>query len=245
MSNTSFRSQNAAFAFVVCGLVTLSCFPVLGYHFAVTLSGFALLAIAGLLLSDSVMWFSAFWSVRTQSPLMKTVALIVKYAIALCAVAVAALVIALMRADSQTKSIIEEQSKARVAEIQARGQVAKELAGTQGGRSAAREFAKMESGKSADAIVQEEQSKLHALIPAWVTSYGIYFVLPLISLLGAVALSVTASIAAKREEELSIEAPGQVVAAPAPSKQEAPSNVANFPRVRWQGGKVVEVGGKK
>lgn len=238
MSNrTSFTGQNAAFTFVFCGLITLACFPVLGLHYWQNLQGAAVLAIGGLLLSDAVMWFSGFWSVRTKSVLMRAVSLIVKYAIAAAAVCIAAVVITIMRADHQTASIIKEQSAARTAEIQARAQAAKDLASVPGGRAAAREFAKIDQAKPADAVMTQERARIEETLPAWFVRYGIYILLPIISILGALALSISASIAGRQEEEETA-APVSATAAPAADS----SNVLDFqkrPAVQWRGGKIV------
>lgn len=235
MSNkTTFTGQHAAFTFVFCGLITLSCFPVLGLHYFNTLEGFAALAIGGLLLSDAVMWFAGFWSVKTHSGLMRSVSLIVKYVIASCAVIIAAVVIVLMRSDHTASNIVREQTVARTAEIAARAQAAKELASVTGGRAAAREFAKMDQAKSADAVVSEERRRLEETLPPWLTRYGIYVLLPIISIIGALALSISASIAGRQEEESAVTA--SATAAP------VASNVIDFesrPRVQWRGGRII------
>lgn len=237
MSNrTSFTGQHAAFTFLLCATVTLSAFPVLAMHYLNSLESFALLAVGGLLISDLTMWFAALWSVRTKSALMRTMGLIVKYVIALSAVCIAAVVIVIMRADHTASTIVKEQSAARTAEIAARADAAAKLAQVTGGRSAAREFAKLDQAKTADVVVSEERRRLEETLPPWLTRYGIYILLPIISILGALALSISASIAGKQEEETA--AAVSATAAPAADS----SNVLDFqkrPAVQWRGGKIV------
>lgn len=191
----SLKSQSFAFSLLFAALVTLSCFPVLGWHYWTTLNGLAVLAIGGLLLSDCVMWFSAFWSVRADAPLMRVTALVVKYSIGLAAVLVAACVLVLMRAEHQSDAAAAKETAARVAEIQARTQAAKELSAVN--RAAAKEAMKL-------ANPTQVSSRTVSVLPSWLAEIGVYCLLPLLSILGAVALSVSASIAAHTPEAASV-----------------------------------------
>lgn len=197
----SFENEHRAFVYLFCGLITLCAFPVLAWHYLTTLEGFAVLAIGGLLATDAVMWFAGHWSVKTNSVAMRAVSLIVKFVIAGVAVSIASVAILLMRSEHQADKLMTEQTRARTAEIRQRTDAAKELAQVQGGRSAAREIVKMSDAKTAGDIAATERASLQAKIPAWFLDFGIYAFPPLTAILGALVLTITATVIKKRETE--------------------------------------------
>lgn len=179
------RSQSYAFSLIFSALVTLSCFPVLAYHYWVSLAGFAVVAIGGLLLSDCVLWFAAYWSVRADSALVRVISLVTKFSIAACAICVASLVIWTMQMDSRQSRASEQATAGRVAEIQARAAAARELATVD--RAAARVIA----GQGTPSISVTAPSTA----PDWSRSVWLVAILPGVSLLGALALSIAAGLA--------------------------------------------------
>lgn len=232
----SFESEHKAFAYLFAGLITLCAFPVLAYHYATTLEGFAILAIGGLLATDAVMWFAAHWSVKTRSAAMRVVSLIVKFAIASVAVCIAGVVIMLMRGDHQTSSLIRQQTEARKAEIEARAAAAAQLAQVQGGRLAAREAMKFDVGKDASALASESRAQLETKLPAWLLDVGVYTIPPIAAILGALALTITATIIKRREAEEEAEMPVSPRRSPALPAQGPGSDK---PVQTWRGGVVV------
>lgn len=250
MSNqkVSFASEVKAFSYLFAGLVSLCTLPVLAYHYWQTLTGFALLAIGGLALTDCVLWFASHWSTKTRSGVMKAVSLTVKFSIAGTMIAIAALAILLMRSERQVENMAKQSSEARIAEIKARTEAAKELAQVQGGRSAAREIAKTGEGESVTQIAQANRSNLEERIPGWLLDWGMYVIPPLCAIVGALVLSIAAMIVRRREEEAEM---GQEIerpwskqshsSAPSPSlPAQAPAYGQDKPRVVWQGGKQIE-----
>lgn len=243
MSNKiSFESEHRAFAYIFAGAVTLATFPVVGWHYATTLSGLALAAIAGLAINDIVLWFAAHWSVKVKSGALRTVALCVKFVLALVMVINAGIVIYLMRGDHQTDALIRQQTDSRKVEIAARADAAVRLASVEGGRSAAREMVKMSSGPDAQAIASNTRAQLESIIPAWYLDVGIYTTPPISAIFGFMALTVCASIIKRREEEAEAE---ETISAPRPvSAQASPSiaPVSQKPVQAWRGGVVVRPG---
>lgn len=232
----SFESEHKAFAYLFTGLITLCAFPVLAWHYVTTLEGFAVLAIGGLLCTDAVMWFAAHWSVKTRSGAMRAVSLVVKFLIAGVAVTVAGVVILIMRGDHQTDRLIKQQTEARKVEIETRAAAAAQLAKVQGGRSAAREAMRFEAGKDAGALAAESRADLEAKIPAWFLDIGVYTIPPLVAILGALALTITATIIKRREaeEELQPETAPAVFPSRSDRKPDQPKPVQT-----WRGGVVV------
>jgi len=230
----SFESEHKAFAYLFAGLITLCAFPVLAWHYASTLEGFAVLAIGGLLATDAVMWFAAHWSVKTRSSAMRAVSLIVKFLIASVAVCVAAVVILLMRGDRQTETMIRQQSEARKIEIEARAEAAAKLAQVRGGRAASREAMKMSETQSIEAAATETRSNLEKRIPAWFLDFGVYAIPPIVAILGALALTITATIIKKHEAEEEAISRDLLHFSSLPGEQGAK------PVQVWRGGVVVE-----
>ncbi len=234
-SKISFESEHKAFSYLFAGLITLCAFPVLAWHYLTTLEGFAVLAIGGLLASDAVMWFAAHWSVKTQSAAMRAVSLIVKFMIATVAVCIAAVVILLMRTERQSDHLIEKQTQARTAEIQARASAATQLAGVAGGRSAAREAMKMSETKDTRAVAIQSRADLEAKVPAWVLDFGVYALPPIAAIFGALALTITATIIKRRESEAERQPETQPRISSSPDlPAELPSS--QKPVVAWKGG---------
>lgn len=175
--------QLRIFNYLFCGLISLSCLPVLGWHYWHTLSGAALLSILGLALADCVLWFASHFTVSAPGPL-KGVSFVVKFVMAGVMLVSAGWVVFMAREDSKGAESAARESAARIAEIEARARAAKELIGLQGGRAAAREMVRMESpalspGPSAPASA-----------PSW-AGWGIYIAPSLVALFGALALSLS------------------------------------------------------
>jgi hypothetical protein len=185
----SLKAQSFAFSLLFSALITLSCFPVLAWHYWVTLAGFGVLSIGGLLMSDCVLWFSAYWSVRAESALVRVVALVTKFVIAAVAIGVAAVVVYAMSARTDAIAAQVERTAANVAEVRARGEAVASVARLD--RMAAREFAKQTSQTSSPAPATAIDA---AAVPEWARSVWLVALLPLVSLLGALALSVAAGM---------------------------------------------------
>jgi hypothetical protein len=189
---SSIKTQSYAFSLLFSALITLSCFPVLAWHYWQTLIGFGLVAIGGLLMSDCVLWFSAHWSVRAESALVRVVALAVKFIISGCAIGVASVVIFAMQTDTRTANDVQQATAGRVAEIAARGLAARELASVD--RVAAREMVR------GGAPVVSPVSVTPSPVPEWSRSVWLVALLPLVSLVGALALSIAAGMAGNGNE---------------------------------------------
>lgn len=232
----SFESEHKAFSYLFAGLITLCAFPVMAYHYATTLEGFAILAIGGLLATDAVMWFAAHWSVKTRSSAMRAVSLIVKFLIASVAVCVAAVVILLMRGDRQTESIIHQQNESRKIEIEARADAAAKLAQVRGGRAASREAMRMSETKGVAIVASETRSNLEERIPAWFLDFGVYAIPPIVAILGALALTITATIIKKHEAEEEAISRDLVQFSSLPGNQSTGAK----PIQVWRGGVLVE-----
>jgi hypothetical protein len=187
--SSKFKSQSFAFSLIFSALITASCFPVLAFHYWTSLAGFAVVAIGGLLMSDCVLWFSAYWSVRADASLVRVVALVTKFSIAGCAICVASLVIFAMQTDSRQTRESEQATAGRVAEIQARAAAAKDLAGVD--RAAARAIA----GQGTPSLSVTPSSP----VPDWSRSVWLIALLPGVSLVGALALSIAAGLAGQVE----------------------------------------------
>lgn len=187
---SSLKAQSFAFSFLFSGFITLSCFPVLAWHYWVTLAGFGVLSIGGLLMSDCVLWFSAYWSVRAESALVRVVALVTKFVIATVAIGVAAVVVFAMSARSDATRAQAERSAANVAEVRARGEAVANVAKLD--RMAAREFAKQTASSS-----PAPATAIDAAVPEWARSVWLVALLPLVSLLGALALSIAAGMSSE------------------------------------------------
>ena len=182
---SSLKTQSFAFSLLFSAFITLSCFPVLAWHYWVTLAGFGVLSIGGLLMSDCVLWFAAYWSVRAESALVRVVALVTKFIIAAVAIGVAAVVVYAMSARTDAIAAQVERSAANVAEVRARGEAVASVAKLD--KLAAREFAKQTSSPA-------PATAIDAAIPEWARSVWLVALLPLVSLLGALALSVAAGM---------------------------------------------------
>jgi hypothetical protein len=189
----SIKTQSYAFSLLFSALITLSCFPVLAWHYWQTLIGFGLVAIGGLLMSDCVLWFSAHWSVRAESALVRVVALAVKFIISAVAIGVASLVIFAMQLDTRTANDAQQATAGRVAEIQARGLAAQQLASVD--RVAAREMV-----RAGAPVVSPVSVSAPSPVPEWSRSVWLVALLPLVSLLGALALSIAAGMAGNGNE---------------------------------------------
>lgn len=182
---SSIKTQSFAFSLLFSALITLSCFPVLAWHYWVTLAGIGLLSIGGLLMSDCVLWFAAYWSVRAESALVRVVALVTKFVIAAVAIGVAAVVVYAMSARTDAIAAQVERSAANVAEVRARGEAVANVAKLD--RMAARELAKLQTSPA-------PATAIDAAVPEWARSVWLVALLPLVSLLGALALSVAAGM---------------------------------------------------
>jgi hypothetical protein len=230
----TFKSEYRAFGYVFAALVTLCTLPVIAWHYWQTLEGFALLGIGGLALADCVLWFSSHWAGKVRSGVLKAVTLGVKFALAGVMVCIAALCIILMRADRDFRQVAELAREDRTAEIQARAKAAADLTAA-GNRAAARDILKTDKTESISSIADRSRQGLEARVPAWLSTWGIYILPPLCALLGALVLSIAATIAGSREEE----GPSRD---PRPHwPEESPSPASNGygsgkPGLVWQGG---------
>lgn len=188
---SAFNRQHLAFSLLFAVLISAATLPVIGLHYVKTLSGStaAVLAVVGLLVSDCVMMFSTWWSVRGPGALVRVVAMCVKYLIAVCAILTAAVVLVSMRYDQQADHATAQASAVRLAEIEARKAAAIDISKATGNRQAVREMVRMDSGSIQPPRVPSSP------LPDWVTSFGVFILLPLVSILGAMALSISASIA--------------------------------------------------
>jgi hypothetical protein len=225
----SFESEHRAFAYIFAGCVTVATFPVVGWHYAVTLTGLAVAAIGGLVITDVVLWFAAHWSVKTKSAAMRAVSLIVKFALASVMVINAGVVIYLMRGDRQTENAVKLQTDARASEIKARADAAKELAKERYGSRAAREAMKMDEARSAQAIAADERAKMETNIPAWYLDIGIYITPPIAAILAFMMLSVTATIIKRREDDEEREDERQEERAPSAPSLPEPARAEPMP----------------
>lgn len=188
----NFEIQARAFSFLFCALVSLASLPLLGWHYWQTLSGFAVLALAGLLGVDLVLWFASYWSTSASTAALKVCALVVKIVLAAVMLLNAGAVLYLLRSDQHAASAAAQVSASTVAEIAARAAAARELASTPGGRQAAREFARMPA--------PAPPSSSTSLLPRWYTDFGVYTVPPLAALLGFCVLTICASIVRRDEQ---------------------------------------------
>ena len=215
---SSFNRQHLTFSIVFAVLVTAATFPVIALHYIKTLSGstIAILAIVGLLISDCVMIFSTWRSVRGPAPLIRVTSMCVKYVVAVCAILTAAAVLVTMRYDSQMESSISQASAARLAEIDARKVAAIELSKA-GSRQAGREIARMDQSP-------EVKTAPPAPLPDWVMSFGVFVLLPLVSIAGAIALSISASVAMGSDGVLTESRPLPVIA-PLPVRDDGSSAI--------------------
>lgn len=191
----NFESQARAFSFLFCALVSLASLPLLGWHYWQTLNGFAVLALAGLLGVDLVLWFASYWSTSASTAALKVSALVVKISLAAIMLLNAGAVLYLLRSDQQTANVAAQVSASKVAEIAARAAAARELASTPGGRQAAREFARMPA-PAGPAL----PSSSVGLLPRWYTDFGVYTVPPLAALLGFCVLTICASVVRRDEQ---------------------------------------------
>jgi hypothetical protein len=195
----TFKAEYRAFGYIFAALVSLCTLPVLGWHYWQTLEGFALLGIGGLLLADCVLWFASHWAGRVQSPVLKVVTLGVKFSLAAVMIATAALCIVMLRSDKETESLARLVRESRTAEIEARAKAAQELTAA-GNRQAAREILRTAESESVSTIAEQSRKGMESRVPAWLSTWGIYCLPPLCALVGALVLSIAATIAGQREE---------------------------------------------
>jgi hypothetical protein len=231
----TFKSEYRAFGYVFAALVTLCTLPVTAWHYWQTLEGFALLGIGGLALADCVLWFASHWAGKVRSGVLKAVTLGVKFALAGVMVGVAALCIILMRADRDFQSIAKLARENRTAEIEARAKAAADLTAA-GNRAAARDILKTAGAESVSSIADRSRQGLEARVPAWLSTWGIYILPPLCALLGALVLSIAATIAGSREE-----GPSRDPLPHWPNESPVPASNGNGygsgkPVMVWQGG---------
>ena len=187
-----FRSEIKTFSYLFCALVSLCTLPILSYHYYTTLDGFALLAIGGLLMADCVLWFSSHWSTRPGHPVMRAVSLAVKFAIAAVMVSIAGIAMLVMRSDRQTSDQTRLSIESQTAEIQARAEAVRSLAGTAGTNAALRELAKTDKRESVGEIAAKNRTSIESRIPAWLLDQGLYSLPPLSAIVGALILSICA-----------------------------------------------------
>ncbi len=231
----TFKSEYRAFGYVFAALVTLCTLPVTAWHYWQTLEGFALLGIGGLALADCVLWFASHWAGKVRSGVLKAVTLGVKFALAGVMVCIAALCIILMRADREVENIARLAREDRTAEIEARAKAAADLTAA-GNKAAARDILKTAGAESVSSIADRSRQGLEARVPAWLSTWGIYILPPLCALLGALVLSIAATIAGSREE-----GPSRDSLPHWPNESPVPASNGNGygsgkPVMVWQGG---------
>ncbi|MBK9314618.1 MAG: hypothetical protein IPM55_10300 [Acidobacteria bacterium] len=165
---------------------------------------------------------------------MRAVSLIVKFLIATVAVCVAAVVILLMRGDRQTETMIRQQSEARKIEIEARAEAAAKLAQVKGGRAASREAMKMNEtrGSRPRPLRPDRISKNES--PEMVSDFGVYAIPPIVAILGALALTITATIIKKHEAE------EEAISLEPLRFSSLPGEQGSKPVQVWRGGVMVE-----
>ena len=194
----NFEIQARAFSFLFCALVSLASLPLLGWHYWQTLSGLAVLALAGLLGVDLVLWFASYWSTSASTAALKVCALVVKIVLAGVMLLNAGAVLYMLRSDQQAASAAAQVSASTVAEIAARAAAARDLASTPGGRQAAREFARMPAP-----VAPAPPLASAVLLPRWYTDFGVYTVPPMAALVGFCILTICASIVRREEQDWS------------------------------------------
>ena len=228
-----FSTEVRAFGYVFAFLITLCTLPITAFHYWRNLEGFALLGIGGLALADCVLWFASHWATKAHSGMMKAVSLGVKFGLAGVMICVAAVCLILMRSEREVQDLARLEQEGKIREIEARTRAAKELAGTTGGKAAAREIAKTEAGEAVSNIAREGRQSLESRVPAWLVTWGIYTLPPLCALAGALILSIAAMIAATREAASSF-------SSPLPRFEDPPSTGNGYgagkPGLVWQGG---------
>src|SRR5262245_52176673 len=106
----NFDRQVLALAIGTAICITLTTFPVVGYHYWQTLSGFALLAIFGLGFVDFILWYCAYWTATAASAWIKYVSFAAEIALAMVMIMNAAIVLYVMRGD-RVNEIAHEQAE--------------------------------------------------------------------------------------------------------------------------------------
>ena len=187
MSGKNSSGTHIVFSFLIAVLVTLTAFPVLGWHYYENLEGFALIGIAGLLLSDSVMMFCAYWEKRSPNPAERVTALICKFLIAATVVTIAVLVIA----DTAARKIADKADRvnqeSQLAQQAQKNQLATEilkLDKSPEGRKLAREAFNQKIENTKTTIAPS------VVIPAWLSGVGSFLIPPIIAILCALVLSI-------------------------------------------------------
>lgn len=169
---TIFSSQHQVFSYLVAGLVTLTTFPLMAWHYAETLKVQGLAAIAGLVIANLVLWYASHRSVTCQTKSLVWVSLVVKGVMAL---------VMLLNAGAAVEELKAEH---RLAEIQKRATVAAMLAETSDGRLAKLQIAQQ---------LRWANSR-SSLFPHWYLSIGIYIIPAIFALFGFLALTISATI---------------------------------------------------
>jgi len=189
MSAQGSSGTHTFFSFLIAVLVTLTAFPVLGWHYYENLEGFALVGIAGLTLSDSVMLFCAYWQIKSASNAERITALICKFLIAITVVIIAVLVIA----DSAAKKIAEKNQRInqenQLAQQAQKNQLATDILKidkSTEGRKLAREAINQNSKQS---TVDNSVSAAFT-VPTWLSGLGSFLIPPIISIICALVLSI-------------------------------------------------------
>lgn len=235
MSGKNSSGTHTVFSFLIAVLVTLTAFPVLGWHYYENLEGFALIGIAGLLLSDSVMMFCAYWQIRSDSNSERITALICKFLIAITVVTIAVLVIA----DSASRKIAEKNQRIsqenQLAQQAQKNQLATEILKidkSTEGRKLAREAINQNSKQS-----PTESTALSAAftVPAWLSGVGSFLIPPIISIICALVLSIVhqLSISVKKSELTETLTAGEKLTETAENLTEN-SNLITIPRKKKQ-----------
>lgn len=199
---------------LLCLLLTLGILPVLVWHSWGVLSGIARVSLLGFGIADLALWSSARWSASGPTPLIRSVALACKAALAGLLLICAASVIALHAGD-QRKSVAADRAAAAEARRLATIAEHAERLASSSGRSVAREFVEAAgaSGTAGSSLLAAEASAADAwmgYLPDWWSTIGIIALPPLaglavlVLLSGVIALTAGESspITATRETEV-------------------------------------------
>lgn len=225
----NFNRQHLGFALGTALCVTLTTFPVVAYHYWLTLTGFALLAIVGLVFADFILWYCAVWSSTTKSGWLKYVSLAAKVVLSLVMIFNAAVVVYVMRHDR----LNEKAAQTHLQELEKRAELAERLRNRTGDRRLARDVLKNEPIQGTSRPKLEEE-----LIPKWYSEFGIYLLPTLCALILGAGVYLTGMIYKTEESEETLSG-----AAPTGTWPPASHNVTNGPpepRTFWPGPQIIK-----
>lgn len=231
MSTQGSSGTHTVFSFLIAVLVTLTAFPILGWHYYENLEGFALIGIAGLLLSDSVMLFCAYWQLKSNNTAERITALVCKFLIATVVILIAVLVIA----DSAAKKIAEKQQRAHAESQLVQREQKNKLA-----TDILRIDKSPEGRKLAREAINQKEETLPSIsaaftVPTWLSGLGSFLIPPIVSILCALVLSIVhqVAISVKKSELTETLMAGEKLTETAENLTEN-SNLITIPRKKKQ-----------